>query len=98
MDPQIWHRSAEFPTLWRYLQIHSVYRRNRAVRRLTVNRCVVCAKFVVKIDFKIFMLEKRFEQTKYLAGADRAQLAQELNMTESQVKVNILGQIFVENK
>ncbi|PAV82658.1 hypothetical protein WR25_05873 [Diploscapter pachys] len=36
---------------------------------------------------QIFMLEKRFEQTKYLAGADRAQLAQELNMTESQVKV-----------
>ncbi|TMS33730.1 hypothetical protein L596_001435 [Steinernema carpocapsae] len=36
---------------------------------------------------QIFMLEKKFEQTKYLAGSDRAQLAQELNMTESQVKV-----------
>uniref|UniRef100_A0A915DST1 Homeobox domain-containing protein n=1 Tax=Ditylenchus dipsaci TaxID=166011 RepID=A0A915DST1_9BILA len=36
---------------------------------------------------QIFMLEKKFEQTKYLAGADRAQLAQELSMSESQVKV-----------
>ncbi|CAI4231026.1 unnamed protein product [Auanema sp. JU1783] len=36
---------------------------------------------------QIFMLEKKFEQTKYLAGSDRAQLAQELNMSESQVKV-----------
>ncbi|CAJ0567471.1 unnamed protein product, partial [Mesorhabditis spiculigera] len=36
---------------------------------------------------QIFMLEKKFEQTKYLAGNDRAQLAQELNMSESQVKV-----------
>lgn len=34
------------------------------------------------------MLEKKFEQTKYLAGTDRAQLAQELNMSESQVKVS----------
>ncbi|MFH4976398.1 hypothetical protein AB6A40_003107 [Gnathostoma spinigerum] len=36
---------------------------------------------------QIFMLEKKFEQTKYLAGSDRAQLAQELHMSESQVKV-----------
>jgi hypothetical protein len=36
---------------------------------------------------QIFMLEKKFEQTKYLAGSDRAQLAKELNMSESQVKV-----------
>ncbi|CAG9540158.1 unnamed protein product [Cercopithifilaria johnstoni] len=36
---------------------------------------------------QIFMLEKKFEQTKYLAGSDRAQLAQELSMSESQVKV-----------
>ncbi|GMT15597.1 hypothetical protein PFISCL1PPCAC_6894, partial [Pristionchus fissidentatus] len=36
---------------------------------------------------QIFMLEKKFEQTKYLAGSDRAQLANELNMSESQVKV-----------
>ncbi|EJW80430.1 hypothetical protein WUBG_08661, partial [Wuchereria bancrofti] len=35
---------------------------------------------------QIFMLEKKFEQTKYLAGSDRAQLAQELSMSESQVK------------
>lgn len=34
------------------------------------------------------MLEKKFEKTKYLAGSDRAQLAQELNMSESQVKVS----------
>ncbi|KIH45853.1 homeobox domain protein [Ancylostoma duodenale] len=38
---------------------------------------------------QIFMLEKKFEQTKYLAGSDRAQLAQELSMSESQVKVGI---------
>ncbi|EFO14949.1 hypothetical protein LOAG_13567 [Loa loa] len=37
---------------------------------------------------QIFMLEKKFEQTKYLAGSDRAQLAQELSMSESQVKVS----------
>uniref|UniRef100_A0A914X279 Homeobox domain-containing protein n=1 Tax=Plectus sambesii TaxID=2011161 RepID=A0A914X279_9BILA len=36
---------------------------------------------------QIYMLERKFEQTKYLAGADRAQLAQELCMSESQVKV-----------
>ncbi|KAI1712507.1 homeobox domain-containing protein [Ditylenchus destructor] len=36
---------------------------------------------------QIFMLEKKFDKTKYLAGSDRAQLAQELNMSESQVKV-----------
>jgi hypothetical protein len=34
------------------------------------------------------MLEKKFEQTKYLAGADRALLAEELNMSEGQVKVS----------
>ncbi|KAH7723190.1 Protein COG-1 b [Aphelenchoides avenae] len=36
---------------------------------------------------QIYQLEKKFEQTKYLAGSDRAQLAQELGMSESQVKV-----------
>ncbi|KAI1715210.1 homeobox domain-containing protein [Ditylenchus destructor] len=36
---------------------------------------------------QIFMLEKKFEKTKYLAGSDRGQLAAELSMTESQVKV-----------
>ncbi len=38
---------------------------------------------------QIFLLEKKFEQTKYLAGSDRAQLAQELQMSESQVKVRL---------
>ncbi|KAK4024697.1 uncharacterized protein LOC116927646 isoform X1 [Daphnia magna] len=36
---------------------------------------------------QIFALEKTFEQTKYLAGPERAKLAYGLNMTESQVKV-----------
>uniref|UniRef100_A0A914GX07 Homeobox domain-containing protein n=1 Tax=Globodera rostochiensis TaxID=31243 RepID=A0A914GX07_GLORO len=36
---------------------------------------------------QIYMLEKKFEQTKYLAGTDRKALAVELGMTESQVKV-----------
>ncbi|KRY41528.1 Homeobox protein Nkx-6.1 [Trichinella spiralis] len=36
---------------------------------------------------QIFVLEKTFEQTKYLAGLDRAKLASRLGMTESQVKV-----------
>jgi len=40
------------------------------------------------------MLEKKFENSKYLAGTERAQLAKELSMTESQVKV---GKIFLEN-
>ncbi|EHB00166.1 Homeobox protein Nkx-6.1 [Heterocephalus glaber] len=35
---------------------------------------------------EIFALEKTFEQTKYLAGPERARLAYSLGMTESQVK------------
>ncbi|EOB01286.1 Homeobox protein Nkx-6.2, partial [Anas platyrhynchos] len=35
---------------------------------------------------QIFALEKTFEQTKYLAGPERARLAYSLGMTESQVK------------
>lgn len=38
---------------------------------------------------QIFALEKTFEQTKYLAGPERARLAYSLGMTESQVKVEI---------
>jgi len=38
---------------------------------------------------QIFALEKTFEQTKYLAGPERARLAYSLGMTESQVKVGI---------
>lgn len=41
------------------------------------------------------MLEKKFELTKYLAGSDRAQLAQELKMTESQVKVCFFKNCFL---
>ena len=37
---------------------------------------------------QIFALEKTFEQSKYLAGPERARLAYNLQMTESQVKVN----------
>jgi len=37
---------------------------------------------------QIFALEKTFEQTKYLAGPERAKLAYALGMSESQVKVN----------
>ncbi|CAH2214278.1 jg10319 [Pararge aegeria aegeria] len=37
---------------------------------------------------QIFALEKTFEQTKYLAGPERAKLAYALGMTESQVKGN----------
>ena len=39
---------------------------------------------------QIFALEKTFEQTKYLAGPERAKLAYALGMSESQVKVNHL--------
>ncbi|EAT44651.1 AAEL004033-PA [Aedes aegypti] len=42
---------------------------------------------------QIFALEKTFEQTKYLAGPERAKLAYALGMTESQVKVGDCGQI-----
>jgi len=38
---------------------------------------------------QIFALEKTFEQTKYLAGPERARLAYALGMTESQVKVRL---------
>jgi len=41
---------------------------------------------------QIFALEKTFEQTKYLAGPERARLAYALGMSESQVKV---GHCFV---
>ncbi|XP_009995847.1 PREDICTED: homeobox protein Nkx-6.2 [Chaetura pelagica] len=40
---------------------------------------------------QIFALEKTFEQTKYLAGPERARLAYSLGMTESQVKVGARG-------
>lgn len=40
---------------------------------------------------QIFALEKTFEQTKYLAGPERARLAYSLGMTESQVKVSSNG-------
>lgn len=39
---------------------------------------------------QIFTLEKTFEQTKYLAGPERARLAYSLGMSESQVKVKML--------
>lgn len=39
---------------------------------------------------QIFALEKTFEQTKYLAGPERAKLAYALGMSESQVKVNLI--------
>lgn len=40
---------------------------------------------------QIFALEKTFEQTKYLAGPERAKLAYALGMSESQVKVSSLS-------
>lgn len=43
---------------------------------------------------QIFALEKTFEQTKYLAGPERARLAYSLGMTESQVKVRIRAVVF----
>jgi len=47
-------------------------------------------------------LEKTFEQTKYLAGPERAKLAYALGMSESQVKVSnddhVLGQTFLYQK
>lgn len=42
---------------------------------------------------QIFALEKTFEQTKYLAGPERAKLAYALGMSESQVKVSIVKMI-----
>jgi len=38
---------------------------------------------------QIFALEKTFEHSKYLAGAERSTLAYGLGMTEGQVKVSI---------
>ena len=43
---------------------------------------------------QIFALEKTFEQTKYLAGPERAKLAYALGMTESQVKVGVFDFLF----
>lgn len=43
---------------------------------------------------QIFALEKTFEQTKYLAGPERAKLAYALGMTESQVKVKTTSNPF----
>lgn len=42
---------------------------------------------------QIFALEKTFEQTKYLAGPERAKLAYALGMTESQVKVSLIHKL-----
>ncbi|CAG9135762.1 unnamed protein product [Plutella xylostella] len=42
---------------------------------------------------QIFALEKTFEQTKYLAGPERAKLAYALGMTESQVKYRLLAKV-----
>uniref|UniRef100_A0A1A9W8F5 Homeobox domain-containing protein n=1 Tax=Glossina brevipalpis TaxID=37001 RepID=A0A1A9W8F5_9MUSC len=42
---------------------------------------------------QIFALEKTFEQTKYLAGPERAKLAYALGMTESQVKTTIAANV-----
>lgn len=42
---------------------------------------------------QIFALEKTFEQTKYLAGPERARLAYSLGMTESQVKVSLWEEV-----
>lgn len=39
---------------------------------------------------QIYVLEKTFEQTKYLAGPERAKLAYALGMSESQVKVSVV--------
>lgn len=44
---------------------------------------------------QIFALEKTFEQTKYLAGPERAKLAYALGMTESQVKVSFFFGIYL---
>ena len=46
---------------------------------------------------QIFALEKTFEQTKYLAGPERARLAYALGMSESQVKVSIPIKILLIN-
>jgi len=43
---------------------------------------------------QIFALEKTFEQTKYLAGPERAKLAYALGMSESQVKVRSIFSSF----
>ncbi|VDQ02322.1 unnamed protein product, partial [Trichobilharzia regenti] len=40
---------------------------------------------------QIFALEKTFEQTKYLAGPERARLAYFLGMSESQVKFHLFS-------
>lgn len=45
---------------------------------------------------QIFALEKTFEQTKYLAGPERARLAYALGMSESQVKVRVILIVFLE--
>ena len=46
---------------------------------------------------QIFALEKTFEQSKYLAGPERARLAYNLQMTESQVKVGAGVYFYVFN-
>ncbi len=49
---------------------------------------------------QIFALEKMFETTKYLAGAERSRLATQLAMSEAQVKVWFQNryEIFILNK
>ena len=47
---------------------------------------------------QIFALEKTFEQTKYLAGPERARLAFALGMSESQVKVSFYSKYTLVHK
>lgn len=47
---------------------------------------------------QIFALEKTFEQTKYLAGPERARLAYHLGMTESQVKVSCISSVHIYHR
>jgi len=45
---------------------------------------------------QIFTLEKKFEQQKYLAGAERTALAKRVGMSENQVKVRIRKKIMFQ--
>ena len=46
---------------------------------------------------QIFELEKQFEQKKYLSSAERAEMASLLNVTETQVNIELLKQSTVNS-
>ncbi|VDO97466.1 unnamed protein product [Soboliphyme baturini] len=86
--PKIWYQDPRFGAMWQAAAQHQRLKMKPDMEK-DADPVTTCKK-QSRPTFtgpQIFILEKTFEQTKYLAGMDRAKLATRLGMTESQVKV-----------